>query len=562
MGRSSISVRGLAAIAAACALLCLAAASASAAPLAVVASRDSNEIALLNTATNHLVKQIEVGEGPASVAVTPDGRYAYVADAFGKSVSVVDTSMMKTVGEPIEVGTTPFGVAITPDGRRAFVTDRGSGEVSVIDTATRKSVEEIPVGTGIGSGPTGVAVSPDGTFAYVTLSADDAVEVIDTDTLKVVGEPIEVGDGPAGVEFSPDGRNAYVVDQLGDAVSAIDTATGEVTTIPLEGGDEPRGIVVAPDGRHAFVVDLASKSVSVIDTATARVSGEIEVGAEPSEVALTANGKTLYVAEAGGTPGERTTEVQRIDVETGTIVGTTIVLPGEFASGIAIAPDQSPTAAFTAPTNVTAGTPVTFSGAASTDPDGSVASWSWAFGDGGAATGVTATHTYKAAATYGAKLSVVDDEGCGEELVSTGRTAYCSGNVGASVTHAVTAKAPPVTQPEPIAGPAAPPSNNFRIGRIVHNRRNGTVRLQVKLPSAGYIFLFGKKVHAVTRKSKGPQSMWLTLHARVELAKRLKKTLRAPVRFRITFTPNGGTAKTVHRSVTLQRAPRHASRRH
>jgi hypothetical protein len=83
------------------------------------------------------------------------------------------------------------------------------------------------------------------------------------------------------------------------------------------------------------------------------------------------------------------------------------------------------------------------------------------------------------------------------------------------------------------------------------------VRLQVRLPSAGSLLLFGKKVHAVTRKSRGVQSMWLTVHARVELAKRLKQVHRARVRFRVTFTPDGGTARTVHRSVTLQRTPRH-----
>jgi hypothetical protein len=49
----------------------------------------------------------------------------------------------------------------------------------------------------------------------------------------------------------------------------------------------------------------------------------------------------------------------------------------------------------------------------------------------------------------------------------------------------------------------------------------------------------------------------VTLHARVELNKQLKKKLRASVRYRITFTPTAGCgSKTVHRSVALLRAPR------
>jgi YVTN family beta-propeller protein len=511
--------------------------------LAFIANRDSNQVSVLDTGTNHLVGgQIELGAGaePASVAVTPDGRFAYVADAGDEAVSVIDTATRKTVGEPIEVGRLPFGIAITPDGRLAFVTDRAGEEVSVIDTATRKVVAEIPIGSG-GSIPVGVAVSPDGKFAYVTDSAADAVEVIDTETLEVVGEPIEVGEGPMGVEFTPDGETAYVVDQRGGEVTAIDTETRKITAIALEGAEEPRGIVVSPDGKQAFVVNLLSDSVSVINTETNRETDAIPVGESPQEVAITANGKTVYVTEAG------TPALQRIDAEKDMVVGSPIPIPGEFPAGIAIAPDQSPIAAFAVP-DITAGIPAAFSGAASSDADGTIASYSWTFGDGGTASGPSPSHTYSGPGTYNAKLSVVDDQGCGGEEVFTGRTAYCSGGKS-SVVHQVTAKvpAPPI---------ARPPSNKFRFGRVLHNRRNGTARLQVKLPSAGYIFLFGKKVHAVTRKPKAGGSLWLTLHARVEVNKRLKKIHRTPVRIRVTFTPNGGAPKTLHRTIALLRAPR------
>jgi PKD repeat protein len=55
-----------------------------------------------------------------------------------------------------------------------------------------------------------------------------------------------------------------------------------------------------------------------------------------------------------------------------------------------------------------------FSGAASTDPDGAIQSYAWAFGDGAtAATGSTATttHSYSAAGTYTVTLTVTDDRG-------------------------------------------------------------------------------------------------------------------------------------------------------
>ncbi|NRD26727.1 PKD domain-containing protein [Frigoribacterium sp. VKM Ac-2836] len=55
---------------------------------------------------------------------------------------------------------------------------------------------------------------------------------------------------------------------------------------------------------------------------------------------------------------------------------------------------------------------VAVDGRASTDPDGSIASYRWDFGDGTAATtGATSGHTYAAAGTYTVTLTVTDGEG-------------------------------------------------------------------------------------------------------------------------------------------------------
>ncbi len=53
----------------------------------------------------------------------------------------------------------------------------------------------------------------------------------------------------------------------------------------------------------------------------------------------------------------------------------------------------------------------TFDGTGSSDPDGSIASYSWNFGDGSTATGATASHTYSAAGTYTTTLTVTDNGG-------------------------------------------------------------------------------------------------------------------------------------------------------
>jgi YVTN family beta-propeller protein len=521
----------------------MAAASASAAQLAVVAEHDTDHVSFINTATNKLVGgPVEAGDGPTSVAITPDGRYAYVTDVFGESVTVIETGLRRNVATIEEVGEEPFGIAITPDGKYAYVTARGGNEVTVISTQTKKVVRSIPVGLE----PTGVAISPTGKFAYVANYLDNDIEVINTETMTLApGGPIKVGEGPMGIEFTP-GGTAYVVDQVGKEVSAIATATGKVTGIALsEESGEPRGITISPDGTEAYVVGLGSGPISVINTGANKVTREIEVAGERQEVAFAANGKTVYVTE------NDPQQVQTINVETGKVSGSSITLPGEFPTGIALTPDQSPVAAFTSP-SATAGIPTPFDGSASTDADGSIASYSWTFEDGRDASGVAALHTFLTPGLFNAKLTVVDDEGCGEAMVFTGRTAYCSGGKS-SVTHPVT-----VAAPAPAAATVPACKSNFGVGGVTNNRKNGTAKLRVRLHTAGSIFLFGKTVHAISRKTKAAGSMVLTIHARVELNKRLKKIHRARVPVRITFTPSSGCGyKTVHRSLLLLRAKKH-----
>jgi PKD repeat protein len=55
--------------------------------------------------------------------------------------------------------------------------------------------------------------------------------------------------------------------------------------------------------------------------------------------------------------------------------------------------------------------PITFSSAGSSDPDGSIASYAWSFGDGGTAAGAAPPHTYSTAGSYVAKLTVTDNVG-------------------------------------------------------------------------------------------------------------------------------------------------------
>jgi PKD repeat protein len=102
--------------------------------------------------------------------------------------------------------------------------------------------------------------------------------------------------------------------------------------------------------------------------------------------------------------------------------------------------NQPPVARATAtPGSGTAPLTVAFDGRASSDPDGSIASYAWTFGDGGSAAGATTSHTYQSAGTYSARLTVTDNQGATNSttvsiLVTSGPTLPAApSNLSASV---------------------------------------------------------------------------------------------------------------------------------
>ncbi len=74
--------------------------------------------------------------------------------------------------------------------------------------------------------------------------------------------------------------------------------------------------------------------------------------------------------------------------------------------------NQPPVASFTfTPTTGEAPLAVAYDASASSDPDGTIASYSWDFGDGQLGTGMTITHTYATMGTYTIQLTITDNEG-------------------------------------------------------------------------------------------------------------------------------------------------------
>jgi serine/threonine-protein kinase len=270
-----------------------------------------------------VIATISVGKAPEGVAVSPDGRRAYITNVDSRVVSVIDIGA-GTVTASIRNGGAR-GVAVSPDGRRAYGVNHGSpGTVSVIDTDSGTIAATIPVG----NAPEGVAVSPDGRRAYITNVLSDTVSVIDT-MKSTVTATIPVGSAPYGVAVSPDGRHAYITNVSSNTVSVIDTMKSTVTTIPA--GGHPWGVAVSPDGRHAYITNVDANTVSVIDTSSSTVTTTIPVGAYPDGVAVSPDGRGAYI-----TNGNSNT-VSVVDTSSSTV--TTTIPVGNFPRAVAVSPD-------------------------------------------------------------------------------------------------------------------------------------------------------------------------------------------------------------------------------
>ena len=108
----------------------------------------------VNVVTGKLGQTISVPDiGPNTIAFTPDGKTCYVAnwgteDAPGSTVTPIQVTHGGAGGRvlpSIDVGLHPNWVAITQDGRTAYVVNKGSNSITPIDVRSNTAGTPIPV---------------------------------------------------------------------------------------------------------------------------------------------------------------------------------------------------------------------------------------------------------------------------------------------------------------------------------------------------------------------------------------------------------------------------------
>ena len=99
-----------------------------------------DSVSVLRTDNNTVLKKIKVGREPQSVALDPNNKFAFVANAAGSSVTVIkiiNAKHRRLRGEwsrrRIKTGAEPWNIVSSPDGKRVFVANSGQDTITVIN---------------------------------------------------------------------------------------------------------------------------------------------------------------------------------------------------------------------------------------------------------------------------------------------------------------------------------------------------------------------------------------------------------------------------------------------
>jgi YVTN family beta-propeller protein len=340
-------------------------------PCVYVANSNDGTVSVINAITKTVIATdtVAVGLSPEGVAVTPNNASVYVANSGGGTVSVIDTAT-NTVVATVQMQNFPFQIAITPDGAFAYVTEfeedpapkhehRGAGAhvsrrskplatgpafVEVIDTATNTIVGSIANL----NAPSAVAISPNGANAYVAdqcgPNENPCVEVVSTSNNQIVTTvpiPAATPFSEGSIAVTPDGSLVCVAvgvnnGDFTDLAIAFITTSNNTLLAPLldtqtVSGISFYGFATTPSG-SLYAAAFNPDGVYLINPASQKLVETIQAGAGPQGAALSPDGASVYVTDAGAV-GAIDDTVSVINTKTNTVTSTITV--GNDPQGVA-----------------------------------------------------------------------------------------------------------------------------------------------------------------------------------------------------------------------------------
>lgn len=143
----------------------------------------------------------------------------------------------------------------------------------------------------------GICFSADGSRAYVS-DEQGSVAIIDAMADKVMSH-IQIGGNPTGIIANPSNDDVYIADSEANQAVIINSRTHDIIA-RIDVDQYPQQLAISQDGKKLYVTCRNSKSVVKIDTTKRQVEDpHFSVGKEPYGITLSSDERILYVANFG-----------------------------------------------------------------------------------------------------------------------------------------------------------------------------------------------------------------------------------------------------------------------
>jgi WD40 repeat protein len=370
----------------------------------LLASVSGETINLWEVSSGSVVRTLSGGifGNVTSMAFSPDGRLL----ASGYSNETIKLWEVATGREVRTLEGHTSSVAFSPDGQ---LLASGSGwAIKLWEVATGREVRTLE---GHSWKVTSVAFSPDGRL-LASGSEDETIKLWDVATGQEVRTLKGSDEVVTLVTFSPDGK--LLASVSGETINLWDVAIGQkVRTLRGHTGNV-KSVAFSPDGKFLASGACEKGNYTLLGaTLTRCIGGEVKLWKVATGCCEVYNlsGHTNEVTSVAFSPdGKLLASCSREAIKLWDIVN---YLPQEKS----VPGNQSPTVAFAfTPVSPKAGDEVTFDASASHDPDGSITSYRWDFGDGVEGAGEIVKHVFAQEGTYTVTLTVTDNSGLSKSL--------------------------------------------------------------------------------------------------------------------------------------------------
>ena len=270
-------------------------------PALLILEKDDSMLAVADPASLKVIGRVAAGSDPHEVAVSSDGKTAYITNygAFQKplhTLSVVDLVTLQA-REPKELGALLAPHGIQNVGGKIYFTAEGSKAIARFDPAADK-VDWI---LGVGESRTHMlVVSDDGDRIFTSDVNSDEISVFDRDKQADASgwkqTRITVGKGPEGLDVSPDGKELWAANSHDGTLSIIDVGSRKVVQVIDVKTKQSNRLKFSPDGRLVLVSDMGAGDVVVLDARARQEIKRIHIGSAANGILMDLDGSRAFVA--------------------------------------------------------------------------------------------------------------------------------------------------------------------------------------------------------------------------------------------------------------------------